>query len=139
VAFRNHKYQDAVKAFERAFVNGELDIKGHYKLGYAYREIDQCRDAIRPLKYVQEQREKKRIFADEELVARQAVFLLARCHSKMNEPGPAVLLLNQYLLEPQKYKKELRDSLSHKDFGWIHTSKEYRDYEKAARKKLGSG
>lgn len=136
-AFAAKNYKEATKYFERARTNDELDIKGHYKLGFAYRELDQCRDAERILKHVNEQRERKTIWADEESVARQAAFLLARCYSKMNEPGAAVLLLNSYLLEPQKYKKELRESLSHKDFGWIHTSREYRDYKKEAQKKLG--
>lgn len=135
-AFQQRKWKDAVKAFEQARAKGELDIKGHYRLGVAYRELDQCRDAVAPLRFVHEQREKKAIFADEESVARDAGFLLARCHSKMNEPGAAVLLLNSYLLEPQKYKKEIKESLSHKDFGWIHTSKEYREYKAEARKRL---
>lgn len=46
------------------------------------------------------------------------------------------MILNSYLLEPQKYKSELKQALSNKDFGWIHTSKEYRDFKKEVGKKL---
>lgn len=135
-AFVAKRYKEAIKSYEIARGNGDLDVAGNYKLGFAYREIDQCRDAIGPLKTVYDMQAKKQVWADEEKTARAAVLLLARCYAKMNDPGPAVLILNGYLLEPGKYNYELKESLRHKDFGWIHTSKEYREYEKAARKKL---
>ncbi len=134
-AFRAKNYKVAAKAYQKARVNDELDIKGYYKLGYAYRELDQCGDAVAPLKHVQEEREKNAIWADEDKIARAAIFLLARCYSKMNRPSSATMILNSYLLEPERYKAELRDSLTHRDFGWIHTSKEYLDYKKEAQKK----
>lgn len=137
-ALAEKKYKAAAKSYESARSNGELDVAGHYKLGIAYREMDQCRDAIPPLKYIYDQHMKKQVWADEEDTARKAIFLLARCYAKINDPSPSVLILNAYLLEPGKYRKELQDSLNHKDFGWIHTSKEYRDYEKAARQKLNA-
>lgn len=135
-AFAQNNCKQAVKLYEQARSNDELDIKGHYNLGQCYRKIDQCKDAVPPLKFIHDASAKKEVWADEEPIARKATFLLARCYAKMNEPGPTVLLLQGYLLEPQKYKKEIKDSLSHKDFGWIHTSKEYRDYKKDAQKKL---
>ncbi len=136
-AFRSKNYKVAVKSFEKARTNGDLDVKGHYYLGYSLRELDLCRGAISPLTVIQKKSLAKQIWADEEADARKAIFLLARCYSKMNDPNGAVFILNSYLLEPQKYKSELKESLSHKDFGWIHTSKEYKDYEKEARKKIG--
>ena len=113
-----------------------MDNVGHFKLGYSYRMLDLCPAAISPLKYVHEQKEKGATWADEDVAVRASDFLLARCYAKMNQPGASVLLLNAYLLEPQKYAKELKDSLSHADFGWIHTSREYREYQKEAQKKL---
>jgi hypothetical protein len=136
-AFKGHNWKTAAKEYEKARVNGELDIAGYYHLGYAYRELDQCSDAVPQLKHVQSEAEKKAIWADEENDARAAIFLLARCYSKMNDPQATVLILNSYLLEPKKYKTELELALTHKDFGWIHTSKEYRDFKKEAEKKLG--
>jgi hypothetical protein len=135
-AFRAKKYKDAAAAFQKAKASGELDIKGHYSLGFSYREMDQCGDAIPPLKFIHDASLKKDIWADEEDIARKATFLLARCYSKINDPGAAVMILNSYLLEPQKYKAELKQALSNKDFGWIHTSKEYRDFKKEVAKKL---
>lgn len=135
-AYQARKYKDAVKSLEKARTDGELDIKGHYYLGFSYRELDQCGDAIPPLKKIYDASLKKDIWADEEETARKSNFLLARCYSKINDPGASVLILNSYLLEPQKYRSELKQSLTHKDFGWIHTSKEYRDYKKEAVKKL---
>jgi hypothetical protein len=135
-AFKAKKYKDAVAAFAKAKTAGELDIKGHYSLGFAYREMDQCGDAIPPLKYIYDASVKKNIWADEEDIARKAAFLLARCYSKVNDPGASVMILNSYLLEPQKYKTELKQGQTNKDFGWIHTSKEYRDWKKEAIKKL---
>ncbi len=135
-AFRAKKYKDAAAAFSKAKAAGELDVKGHYSLGFSYREMDQCGDAIPPLKYIHDASLKKDIWADEEDIARKATFLLARCYSKINDPGASVMILNSYLLEPQKYKSELKQALSNKDFGWIHTSKEYRDFKKEVGKKL---
>lgn len=136
VAYKAKKYKAAAASFEKARANGELDMRGHYYLGHAYREIDQCGDAITPLKHIYDASLKKSIWADEEEVARKGSFLLARCYSRTNDPGATVLILNSYLLEPAKFKKELKDSLTDSDFGWIHTSKEYRDYKKEVQKKL---
>lgn len=135
-AYKAKKYKAAAGSFEKARTNGELDTRGHYYLGHSYREIDQCGDAIAPLKFIYDAVLKKDIWADEEEVARKANFLLARCYSRTNDPGATVLILNSYLLEPEKYRKELKASLAEKDFGWIHTSKEYRDYKKEVQKKL---
>lgn len=134
--FRAKDWKSAALAYEKARGKEELDVGGHFKLGYAYRMSDLCPAAIGPLKFIHEQREKGSVWADEDKVARAGEFLLARCYAKMNQPGAAVFLLNAYLLEPEKYAKELKDSVSHQDFGWIHTSREYKDYEKEARKKI---
>ena len=135
-AYSNRKFKIAIKSFEKARVNGELDTTGYYHLGDSYRQIDQCRDALAPLKEVHEQVLKRQVWADEEEDARHAVFLLARCYARLNNPEASTLILSSYLLEPEKYQSEINDSLKHPDFGWIHTSREYVDYEKLARQKL---
>ena len=136
LAHRQGKPRHAIKHLNKAKENGELDLKGAYVLGLSYREIDQCTAAVAPLQHIYKMQVEGKVWADEEKIARQAVLLLARCYAKLNEPGPAVLILNSYLLEPAKYRNELRHSLNHKDFGWIHTSKDYRVYEELAREAL---
>jgi hypothetical protein len=54
----------------------------------------------------------------------------------MNQPSNAYMILSGYLLEPGKYQRELKQALKHKDFGWIHTSKQYREFKKEADKKV---
>ncbi len=134
-AFNQHKYKVAAKGFEKAKANGELDIPGYYHLGLAYRLMDQCVDALPPLRHVSEMEQKKQIWAEDEQIARKSTMLLARCLARMNDPQNAVAILNSYLIEPAKYRNEINESLKDSDFGWIHTSREYRDYMKVARKK----
>ena len=135
-SFNNRKYKIAVRDFEKARANGDLDITGYFRLGESYRYLDQCRDAIAPLKYVYDQVQARQVWADEEDAARQAVLLLARCYAKMNDPEAATYILNGYLNEPAKFQKEINEGLNHRDFGWIHTSREYVDFAKNARQKL---
>ncbi|MBM4252562.1 MAG: hypothetical protein FJ146_11375 [Deltaproteobacteria bacterium] len=135
-AFNSRKFKVAAREFEKARANGDLDITGYYRLGESYRYLDQCRDALAPLKYVYDQVQARQVWADEDDAARQAVLLLARCHAKMNDPEAATYILNGYLNEPAKYQKEINEGLNHKDFGWIHTSREYVDFAKNARLKL---
>lgn len=136
-AIQAHKWKDAIAHFERARQAGELDVTGYYHMASALRELDECPKALPLLKHVADQHAQKDIWADEEADARRAIFLLARCYARLNDPQGAIFILHSYLLEPAKYYNELNESLHHKDFGWIHTSREYRDYEKEARKKLG--
>lgn len=126
----------AVKHFEAARNKNELDVPGLYKLGAAHRRLDSCDKAVAPLESVYEKYTKKQTWADDEPTIRKSNFLLARCYAKMNRPGDAVMMLNSYLLEPRKYKAELKQSLANPDFGYIHTSKEYRIYKADAEKKL---
>lgn len=135
-AFGRKKYKDAAAAYEKARAKGDLDVRGHYRLGYSYRELDQCREAIAPLKYIFDKQNQKQLWADEEKTARSATFLLARCYSKLGDISNSLYILNSYLIEPAKYRRELNDSLRNKDFGYIHTSKEYRLYKADAEKRL---
>ena len=133
--FANRQWKKAVSAYLAAMNAGEIDVRSRYKMGMALRELDNCRGAIKPLRQIYDANVKGNVWADEEPIVRKSNFLLARCYSKVNDPQNAVLVLNGYLLEPKKYRRELREGLRHKDFGWIQTSKEYRDWAKAPRQK----
>lgn len=136
--YSRKKYKEAVKLYTKAEEANDIDVKGLFRMGFAYRELEKCDLALRPLKKIWDLRQASKIWAEEELDARRGIFLLARCHAKNGDPSGAVFYLNGFLLDPKKYRSELQQSLKHKDFGWIHTSKEYRQYREAAEKKLGS-
>ncbi len=129
-------YKQAVAKFNEVRQAGKLDVPGHYRLGLAYRQLDQCEKALSPLEHIRSEADAGKTWADQEAIVRRARLLLARCYSKLNEPGKAVIILDGYLLEPKKFRAEINQSLKHPDFGWIHTAKEYRDYEVRARKAL---
>lgn len=136
--YSQKKYKEAVKLYTKAEEANDIDVKGLFRMGFAYRELEKCDLAIRPLKKIWDLQQASKIWAEEELDARRGVFLLARCHAKNGDPSGAVFYLNGFLLDAKKYRSELQQSLKHKDFGWIHTSKEYRQYRESAEKKLGS-
>lgn len=130
------KFKEAVASYKKAEAQNDIDVKGLVRWGFALREMEDCPSAIAPLKKVYDLSQKGKLWADEEMDGRRGIFLLARCHAKMSDPSLAVFYLNGFLLDPKKYRSELIQSLKHKDFGWIHTSKEYREYSSEAKKKL---
>jgi hypothetical protein len=132
------KYKDAAIGFKKADAENDMDIKGLYRWGNALRELEDCPNAIVPLKRIYALSQAGKVWADQELDSRRGIFLLARCHAKMGEASNSVFYLNGFLLEPKKYRSEMAQSLKHKDFGWIHTSKEYTEYKAEAQRKLGS-
>ncbi len=136
--YREKKYKDAVKLYQKAFEANDIDIRGLFHMGNAYRELEKCDLAEAPLKKIWDLKQANKVWAEEELDARRGIFLLARCASKNGDPSGAVFYLNAFLLDPKKYRSELQLSLKHKDFGWIHTSKEYQQYKVNAERKLGS-
>jgi len=136
-AFNEKKYRAAIKSYELARMDGSLDIKGHYRLGLSYREVDESKKAIPILEQVHTRYEGGESWADEEQTVRDAIFLLARCYAKTNQPEKSVLILEGYLLDPKKHKKEIQESLKERDFGWINTSKPFKDYKAQALKVLG--
>lgn len=135
-AYKQRQWKKARSGFESARSNGSIDLRGEYLLAATYRELEKCRKSIPILETIYKRHVNKQIWGDEIPWARKAVFLLARCYAKINDPSRSAVILEAYLLEPKKYRRELRMSLGHKDFGWIHTSKEYRVYKAAAQKKL---
>jgi hypothetical protein len=135
-AFQNKKFKMAAKFLERTRSRGKIDLAGRYALGVSYRKLDLCPKAIPVLKEIYDDFLKKKNWADQDKYTRRAIFLLARCYAKELNSGQAVLILNGYLVEPKKYKAEIRQSFKHRDFGWIHTTKDYINYKKEAQKKL---
>jgi hypothetical protein len=132
------KYREAVKFYLKAEEAKDMDVKGLFRLGNSYRELERCDLATRPLKKIWALQQASKVFADEEMDARRGVFLLARCEAKNGDASGAVYYLNAFLLDARKYRSELQQALKHKDFGWIHTSKEYQEFKVAAERKLGS-
>ncbi len=134
--FQQKKHAKAAVMFQKKYKSKSLDVHGLMIMGENYYAMDQCSDAIRPLHELYLLEEADKVWVDDQKDARRGVFLLARCYSKMNKPQKAVFYLNAYLLEPQKFEAELRESLRHKDFGWIHTSADFIEYKKQAELKL---
>ena len=130
---RKKNYQQAVQQFMIAKEKGYLDPAGHFLAAMAYRRLDQCDKALTLLESLTSQKTLKTLWADQEKMARRALFLQARCLAKINKPDRAVVILNGYLLEPKRYKKEIQESLRHPDFGFIHTSDQYQGYKRQAQ------
>lgn len=130
------KYKEAVKFYLKAEEAKDIDLKGLFRLGNSYRELERCDLATKPLKKIWALQEANKVFADEEMDARRGVFLLARCEAKNGDASGSIYYLNAFLLDPKKYRSELQQSLKHKDFGWIHTSKEYQEFKASAERKL---
>lgn len=135
-AFREKQFKKAIHYFENARSQTGIDIMGLYLLALSLREEDRCGQALNPLQAIEKRAEKNDYWASEETFIRKSRFLLARCYSKINKPGFAVTVLQGYLSNPAKYANELRASLRHKDFGWIHTSKEYQKYKSEVERVL---
>lgn len=134
--YAQKKYKEAIALYQKAEDAKDIDVKGLFRMGNAYRELEKCDLATRPLKKIWELQQANKVWADEELDARRGVFLLARCNAKNGDASGAVFYLNAFLLDPKKYRSELQQSLKHKDFGWIHTTKEYQEYKADAERKL---
>lgn len=136
-AFSSKNYKEAAKLYRQSEAAGDMDLRGLYRWGFSERENENCENALVPLKKLYTLVDQKKVWAEEEADARRGVFLIARCHAKLNQPSEAVFYLEGFLLDTKKYKPELVSSLKHKDFGWIHTSKEYREFRSSVKEKLG--
>lgn len=133
-ALKSRQFKVAAAKLEVARKAGQLDLAGHYFLGFSYRMIDQCRKAIEPLEWVNKKVLANDVWSGDRKLARRAVMLLARCYAKNKDTGPAVLILNQYLVEPKKFSEEIATGLDHADFGWIRTTREYIEWRDAAQR-----
>jgi len=135
--FRERRFRQAARSFEQARQKGRLDLRGHYLLGEAYQRLDMHERAISPLREIYDRSLRGDTWANDESVVRRAIFLLARCYARTGDAGQASLVLSGYLTEPRKYRRELEMSLEVSEFGFIHTSREFQEYEKKAREALG--
>ncbi len=130
------KYQEAIDLYLAAERENDMDVPGLFHMGFAYRAIEKCDKAIVPLTKIMTLKKSNKVWAEDELSVRRGQFLLARCHAKSGSASDAIFYLEAFLLDPKKYKTELQLSLTQKDFGWIHSSKEYIEYKAKAERKL---
>lgn len=126
----------AAAVFEKLRSMGQLDIQGQYVLALTYRDLDKCKNAMPLLAELQKQFEGNDYWVEAEPYLRAGSFLYARCLSKDGRASEAVLVLQGFLVEPKKYKKEILQSLSNPDFGYITTSKPYIKYKESAQRVL---
>lgn len=126
----------AAVVFEKLRTMGQLDIQGQYVLAATYRELDKCKSAMPLLTDLQHKFEANDYWVEAEPFVRGGSFLYARCLSKDSRASEAVLVLQGFLVEPRKYRKELQQSLTHPDFGYITTSKPYIKYKESAQRAL---
>ena len=136
VAIKAGKTKDAIKLLEAALQKNELDVRGKFILAASYRKADRCKDGIRLMQALFEMNDSAELWEEERTMVRKATFLYARCLAKLNKSAESVLVLNGYLIEPSRFKDELNSSLKNPDFGYISSTKDYRDYRKLAEKKL---
>jgi hypothetical protein len=130
-------FRKAARTLETMRREKPLDYQGLFSLGFAYREMEECRKAVPPLREIQTRATKKKLNARDTKIVRAGLFLLARCYASGNDLGRTLYILNGYLLDPKKYTSELRRSLTMLDFGGLRSHSDFQDYEKAARKALG--
>lgn len=129
-------FKGAVAAFEQLRTKGELDVNSQFQLAVLYRELDKCPKAIPILEGLHHLFETKEYWTDTESAVRKGSFLYARCLAMMGKASESVLVLQGFLVEKSRFRKEIKDSLFHKDFGGIRTSKSYLGYKKSAEKAL---
>ncbi|MGE0172756.1 MAG: tetratricopeptide repeat protein [Oligoflexales bacterium] len=136
LAYTKKDLVNTVKNLEKARAANSLDVKGNYILAETYRRQDDCRKAVPILEGLNKKYQAQDFWDDERSTMEEANFLLARCYAKLNKPGDTISILMTFLLDPKKDRKWIESSLKHKDFGWIHTSKEYRTYKDEATRAL---
>jgi hypothetical protein len=129
-------YKQATVILDNLNFNGKLDVQGKFLLAAAYRDMDKCPRAIPILEDLYQRFEKSDFWTDDEPYIRRANFLYARCLSMQEKAGEAVMILQGFLVEPKKYRKEILESFSHPDFGYIKTSKPYMEYKQSAQRAL---
>lgn len=134
---KKNNFKKAALLYEKANRLNQLGIRGHYYLGVSYRLLDQCDKAVKPLEFIRKKDLKRENIKIEDLAIKQGVLLLARCYSRLLKPDQAVNVLNNLLYEPKRFKTQIKSSLSHSDFGWIHQEKSYIEYKQRAEEIIG--
>ena len=129
-------WKAAAGFFEQLRSKGELDVNQQFQLAAIYREIDKCPKALPLLEGLQHKFEAKDYWTDTEKAVKGGSFLYARCLAMMGKASESVLVLQGFLVEKSRFRKEIGDSLHHKDFGGIRTSKSYLRYKVSAEKAM---
>ena len=129
-------YQGAAAVLEQLHTSNQLDIFGQYQLGALYRQLDKCAAALPLLEGLHKKFLAKDYWTDSEMPVRKGTFLYARCLSMTNRGAESVLVLQGFLVEPTVYQAELKESLTHRDFGYIHTSKSFINYKASVERAL---
>lgn len=136
--FKLRRFASSITMFEKFRKNDRLDDRGYYFLAMAYRQTDQCQQAVEVLRPIYKKFLSGEYWAQNEQYIRNGTFLLARCLSRLQDEGEAVIVLQAFLLNPDKYKQEIQASISHADFGWIHRTKAYIEYRNRAMQVISS-
>lgn len=132
----SQEYKAAIPLLDRLNKSGELDLPGKFMLAAAYREIDRCPLALPILEEINRRFEQNDFWSDDESSIRKSTFLLARCLSMTGKGPESVMVLQSMLVEPKRYRQELREALYHRDFGYIQSLKSYQDFKVSANKAL---
>ena len=132
------------KQFEKArpilvklYNDNKLDVEGMYNLAVVYAETERHSSAIKVLEKIVAKKDNDTLWGEYKDLGKESEFLLARCYARNQEAGRATIILGGYLQDPVIYKKYIERSLSHPDFGWIKTNKDYQIYRKKAAEVLG--
>lgn len=135
-AYRNGQFKTTARLLSGIKQKGKLDARGLFYLASSLRRLDRCPAALKVLEPLSEAFSSGQYWSQNDHFLRQGVFLKARCLSKQKKAGEATIVLEAFLLSPKRYENEIRASLSHEDFGWIHTTKAYKTYKAKALKAL---
>jgi hypothetical protein len=133
-AFQQKKFRDVIKFLGQEKNLPTVELK--FMLALSYRQADQCEKAVPWLEQIEADFKSGKVFADQKKWGEEADFLRARCYARLGKPELAIVILDGYLVDVRKYRKRIRDSLRHKDFGWINASKEYQRYRQQATEAL---
>ena len=137
-AAASRDFKSSAKFFEELRTKNELDVLGQFQLGLVYRELDKCSKAVSVLEALHQKFERKDYWTETEAPVRKGTFLYARCLSVLGRASESTLVLQGFLVERQRFQQEIRNSLKHRDFGYIKTSKSWEKYKKAAENALAA-
>lgn len=134
---KRKKYGDAIGRYTKAQKQGQLGVRGHYYLGFAYQKIDRCDKAIEALGILRKANLTGQAWQNEQQAIQKGLILLARCYARQLRADEAVEVCNSFLHNPRKFGKQIIASLNHRDFGWIRNNPLYVDYRKRAQQTVG--
>lgn len=134
---KRKKYSSAIARYQQAKQKGQLGVRGHYYLGFAYHKVDRCDKAIETLAILRGQSASGSTWQNEQQAIQKGLILLARCYARQQRADEAVEVCNSFLHNPRKYGKQILATLRHPDFGWIRNNPLYQDYRQRAENTIG--